>query len=129
MTIDGVTLPEGWRVVYAHGTNVDPDTGTYRLTYTSRGRWIRNSDRELRRWTRAVIRDDANGVIAQGLAILHPGDQWNRRLGNRIALGRAVKSARRAGKIGRASSRTRSRAWRARTARRLRVLRARAWST
>jgi hypothetical protein len=44
--------------------------------------------------TIALIYDDVNDIeVARGVAECSPGDNFNRRLGREIALGRAIKKA------------------------------------
>jgi hypothetical protein len=78
-------LPDGYSVRYWHTfTNTTP-----------RGRRI--PDFRPHRCTFAFLFDENGEHVSQGVAVCGPYDQFNRRLGRTIALGRALKALRNGG--------------------------------
>lgn len=74
-------VPEGLRVRYQHHRYLDPSgEGT-----SPKGGWT----------TASLLRDTEDGeqVVATGISYCHLNDNFNRKIGRDISLGRALKNA------------------------------------
>jgi hypothetical protein len=67
----------GWKVAVMHGTDVRHDKNNMQINDTH---------------ITHIIITDYQGNHAQGFSYSHPQDNYNRKLGNKIALGRAMKN-------------------------------------
>lgn len=87
-------LPEGFTVRYQHRN----DYVRFRRPFYRKlvGNATVNVYTAERRNTVATVMDPDGEIVVTGRAILRPGDQFSRRLGREIALGRALKTLERA---------------------------------
>jgi hypothetical protein len=70
-------LPEGAKVIYDHAYTLSTPQG--------------HTLGEQHRATAATVYDAEENIIATGLAVCHPNDQFSKRIGRNIARGRALK--------------------------------------
>ena len=77
-------LPDGYRVKYTHVRSyVNPRPGKFDSHKTLSQKGGR---------TYADVYDPKDNLVASGIAIVHPKDNYNKKIGREVSLGRALKT-------------------------------------